>query len=176
MKVSPVHTSCNVQAKPTLLRRKGGELSLSGTSLVDLFRAVLEKGVRFRFQAKGFSMSPFIKDGDVVTVSPLSDRSPGIGDVVAFIHQGTGKLVVHRLVGKRGDSYLIKGDNSPETDGLIPKANILGCVRKVERDGKKVFLGIGPERFLIAFLTRTGLLFPLLVPVWRLIRPIFRLR
>ena len=161
--------------KPVLLNRRGQDLSLSGPVLIDLLAAVLEKGARFRFQAKGFSMSPFIKDGDVVTVSPLSECSLGLGDVVAFINPAIRNLVVHRLVGKRGNSYLIKGDNTAETDGSIAKTNILGCVTKVERNGKRVFLGLGPERFLLSILTRTGLLFPLLNPMWRLVRPIFRL-
>lgn len=160
--------------KPALFTKKGGELSLSGPALVDLLQAVLNRGAPFRFRAKGFSMSPFIRDGDVVIVSPLAGTSPGLGSVVAFVHPETERLVVHRVVGKRGDSYLIRGDNAPEEDSLVPEGNILGWVRRVERDGKRVFLGLGPERFLIAFLTRRGLLLPLLLPVWRLLRPIIR--
>ena len=84
-------------------------------------------------------MSPFIKDGDVLTISPLSS-SPGIGDVVAFIYPETGRLVIHREIGKKGGSYLIKGDNALETDGLVHKENIFGFVKRVERKGKKVFI------------------------------------
>ena len=153
--------------KPQLFIKKGGELSLPGPALVKLLRAVLDKGALFRFQAKGFSMSPFIEDGDVLTLSPLAGASPRRGDVVAFRRPQRGKLVIHRVVEKRGTSYLIRGDNSPKGDGLVPKANILGYVTKVERDGKKVFLGLGPERFLIAFLLRRGLCFRLLLLVWR---------
>lgn len=160
--------------KPTLFSRKGGDLSLSGPALVELLRAVLDKGAPFRFRAKGFSMYPFIKDGDVVTVSPLPDTSPSPGDVVAFIRPETEKLVIHRVARKRGDSFLIKGDNTPHADGLIPEANILGCVTEVERDGKNVFLGLGPERFLIALLTRKGRFFTLLLPVCRLVCLILR--
>lgn len=159
---------------PALFIKNECVLSLSGRSLTELLQAVLSKGAPFRFRAKGISMSPFIKDGDVVTVFPLPGTSPGLGDVVAFAHPGTGKLVLHRVVGKRGDSYLLKGDNTSELDGLVPEPNILGRVRKVERDGKAVFLGLGPERSLIAFLTRGGLPFSLLLPVRRLLRPIIR--
>ena len=164
--------SQEIESTPFVRQIEGG--TLSGAALLELLQAVLDKGAPFRFQAKGFSMTPFVRDRDVITVSPLPGTSPGLGDVVAFIKPETGKLAVHRVVGKRGDSYLIKGDNSPEGDGLVPKANVLGRVSRVERDGKRVFLGLGPERFLIAFLTRRGLLFPLLLPVWRLVRPIVR--
>ncbi|MBM4128546.1 MAG: hypothetical protein FJ243_00330 [Nitrospira sp.] len=134
---------------------------------------ILANGSHCRFQAKGHSMSPFIKDGDVVTVSPLSS-SPGIGNVIASIHPETKRLSIHRVIGKEGDSYLIKGDNSSEADGLVEKGNILGYVTKVERDGEKVFIGLGPERFLIAFLSHIGLLSLLLPPLWKLIRPFVR--
>jgi hypothetical protein len=65
------------------------------------------------------------------------------------------------VIGKNGYSNLTMGDNSPKADGMIPRKSILGSVQKVERDGKKVYRGLGPERFLIAFLTCRGLLFPL---------------
>jgi len=149
---------------------KGSELSFSGPALVQLLRAVLGKGASVRFRAKGFSMSPFIKNEDVVTLSPLKDASPSVGDVIAFVLQGTDKLFVHRVVGRKGDWYVTKGDNNSETDESVLKENILGFVKRVERDGKEVFLGLGPERFLIAFLGRRGLLLPLILPVWKVLR------
>jgi signal peptidase I len=174
MKSSTVNTSFDARDKPALFSKKGGELQLSGPDLIELLQAILDKGVPFRFRAKGFSMSPFIKDDDVITVSPLTDGSTHSGDIVAFIRSEMKKLVIHRVVGKQGEYFHIKGDNIPNTDELIPKANILGRVTKVERNGRKIYLGLGPEGFLIAFLTRKGLLFPLLYPLWRMVRPIFR--
>ncbi len=174
MKTAEIHTSCNTETKPALFSKKGGELHLSGPDLIELLRAVLDKGVPFRFRAKGFSMSPFIKDDDVITVSPLTDGSIRSGDVIAFIRPEMKKLVIHRVVGKKGEYFHIKGDNIPDTDELIPATNIMGRVTRVERNGKEIFLGLGPERFLIAFLTRRGLLFPLLYPLWRMVRPILR--
>ena len=143
--------------------------------LEKLLRGVLDKGASFRFQGKGFSMSPFIKDGDVLTIAPLQVSSPRFGDVVVFTHPHTGKLIIHRIVGKRAGSYLTKGDNAPEEDGLISRAAILGRVARVERNGRYISLGLGPDRFIIAFMIRTGLL-PLVWPVWRLVRFIMRRR
>ncbi|MFH0845432.1 MAG: S24/S26 family peptidase [Pseudomonadota bacterium] len=160
--------------KPALLIKKREELPILGPALIDLLRAVLDKEALFRFRAKGFSMVPFIKDDDVVTVSPLWGGSPGVGDVVAFVSPYSERLVVHRVVGKKGDHYLIKGDSAREPDGLVPRINILGRVRAVERNGKEILLGLGPERVLIARLTRNGLILNLLLPIWRLIRPIAR--
>jgi len=146
----------------------------SSEVLPELVKDVLSKRVECRFRAKGYSMSPFIKDGDVITLSSLQGDLPRIGDVVAFIHPVNDKLVIHRVIEKRNGSYCVMGDNALGMDGLIPANNILGCVKEINRDGKNLRIGLGPERFLIAFLNRRGLLFPLLVPVWKLIRPLVR--
>jgi hypothetical protein len=120
-------------------------------------------------------MSPFIKDSDVVTISPIVDSSPGFGDVIAFIHPRTERLIIHRVVGKIGDACLVKGENAFEPDGVIERKNIIGIITKVERKGRRVFFGLGPERFLIALLTRKNLLLPILIPLWRVFRPIARI-
>jgi hypothetical protein len=159
------------RVKRSLLITKQDELPLAGTAFITLLRAVLDKGVSFRFRATGFSMSPFISNGDVLTVFPLSGR-PRLGDVVAFVKQGTGRLAIHRVVATSAGGCLIKGDNSSKDDGYVPIANILGRITKVERNGKNVLLGLGPERYLIAFLARKGLLIPLLLPVLRRLKPL----
>jgi len=150
-------------------------LSADNLSITELLSTLVDKGLSCKFQAKGHSMSPFIKDGDAITVSPKVGCSPRFGDVVAFIHPRTEKLFIHRVVWKRRDAYIVKGENTLESDGLIKKENILGVVTEVERKGKKVFLGLGPERFLIALLTRKNLLLPVLLPVWRIFRPAVRI-
>ena len=125
-------------------------------------------------------MVPLIRDGDVVTVSPfcrgdvqhhMRRAAPHCGDVVAYIQPDTSRLVIHRVVCRKGNAYLIKGDNTSQMDGLVPQENILGYVTRVERRGREVALGFGPEKYLIAFLTRRGSIRPLLAPIWRYINP-----
>ena len=161
--------------KPSLFTNMQEELSLTGKALNELLQAVLDKGVPFRFKAKGFSMSPFIKNDDVITVSPLESFSLYPGQIVAFIHPQTRKLNVHRIIKKKGHSYLIKGDNSFKTNGHIPIKNIMGHVTRIERRGKKVHFGLGPERHLIAFFSSRGLLFHLSKPIKK-IRSIIKKR
>jgi hypothetical protein len=107
-------------------------------------------------------MLPFIYDGDVVTIAPLAARNPRLGDAVAFVHPEHGRLVVHRVVAAREEGYLIQGDNACDgSDGPVPHDQILGCVTRIERDGRRVWLGFGPERRAVALLSRAGLLAPL---------------
>jgi signal peptidase I len=140
-------------------------LSLSGEALIELIRAVHEKDSPFRFRAEGFSMSPFLKEGDIITIAPLRQSPVRRGDIVAFIHPNTEKPVVHRVVRKEGASLKIRGDNALNGDGFIPASSILGKVTRVERKGRKIYLGLGVERYIIALLSErsllTGLMFRL---------------
>lgn len=153
----------------------GGELSLSGLGLAELLTAILEKGKEFRFRARGSSMWPFLKSGDLITVSPLTAKRPGLGDVVVFLRPSSGRPVVHRIVGKKDGSYLIKGDNTAEYDGLMEEKDILGRITLVERGERRISYSLGPTRFLIAGMSRSGLL-PYLRPVKKKIVRFFKRR
>ena len=104
-------------------------------------------------------MTPFIQDGDLITVHPIQESLPDIGEVVAFTRPGTGKLVVHRIIRKLTGAVLIRGDGVlTGSDGIIPMGNLLGRVTRIERNNKAVWLGLGPERYLIAWLARINML------------------
>jgi hypothetical protein len=148
----------DLEMKAARLIRRERELPLSGEALTELMRAVLAKGKPLRFRAKGLSMSPFIKDGDVVTVHPLAGARPRTGDIVAFLHPATGKAAVHRVIRERSGLFSLKGDNVPEGDGVLLLEQILGTVSRIERSGKTVHLGLRPGRAAIASLSRSGLL------------------
>lgn len=162
------------QTRPEFSHAKGSELSLSGPAMVEILRAVLQKGAPVRFQVQGFSMSPFIKNKDAVTLSPLKRKKPGLGHIIAFVQEETGGLCIHRVVGKKRDSYVTKGDNVFEMTECVPGENVLGFVTGVERAGRKVLLGLGPERWLIAFLGCRWLFFCRLFPLWKILRPFLR--
>ena len=160
--------------KPCLYSVAGGVLALSGLDLQEFLRAVLARGAPIRFKAPGLSMHPSILDGDVVTVSPQCGREPRLGEVVAFCHPETRKLVVHRVLARRDGGYLLRGDNVPDADGLISSQDVLGRVTRVERDGREVRLGLGLEWRLIALLSRHNLLQPLIFRASQMLRPLRR--
>jgi hypothetical protein len=154
--------------KPTLYYKPGGILSFSGPELQEFLKAFLSKGAQFRFRARGFSMHPFIQDGDVITIWSFAGRAPKAGEVVAFCHPGTQKLMVHRVLVAFAGGGITRGDNSPEEDGYISSENLLGTVGQVERADQQVLLGLGPERRLIAWLSRHNLLQPFIRRTWQL--------
>lgn len=166
------------QLKPRLERKSGDEIPLSNEALLELMREVLARGAAFRFRSKGWSMSPFIRDGDSITVSPVCGEKLSIGQVAAFIHPESGMLVVHRIIARRAGALLFQGDNSPgQHDGFVSPLNILGVITQVTRRGRPVRFGLGVERYLIAWLSRSGLwrrLFGLLGRALRFLRRSFQ--
>ena len=93
-------------------------------------------------------------------VSPVGVR---LGDVVAF--ESAARLIVHRVVRTGPGQYLLKGDNVAQPDGWFPAAALLGRVVRVERSGRPIRIGLGPERALVALLSRSGVLPRLLAPL-----------
>lgn len=157
--------------KPELRKISGATFEISNDALLALMQQVLARGASFHFFAKGWSMSPFIRDGDAITVAPLTRAKPAVGKVAAFIHPQSGQLVVHRIVGKAKREFLFRGDNSyGQHDGFVQADQVLGTVTSVTRQGKKIYLGSGPERYLIAYASRLGLLARLRSRLERILR------
>ncbi|OFW61193.1 MAG: hypothetical protein A2133_10825 [Actinobacteria bacterium RBG_16_64_13] len=119
---------------------------------------MIERGSPLRIRVFGFSMMPLIQDGDVVTIAPLAGRAPAIGEVVAFVLPGTEKLALHRVVAREGPGWLLRGDNCPDSDGVVVGAEILGRITRVERDGREVPFGSGLTGAGVAWLSRVGVL------------------
>jgi len=141
-----------------LKKEANNELLLSGSGMAGLIAAALEKGKHFKFMVTGFSMSPFIKNGDVAVISPFKHRHMGVGDVVACLDKNSQKLMVHRVIGKKNTMVYLKGDNTLTEDLPVHKDQVLGYVSKLERNGKNITFSLGPGKRMIALLSRMGLL------------------
>lgn len=133
---------------------KGGELWLSNIAQRELLSGISERGASMRTTVRGFSMFPFIRDLDVVIISPMNGRPPVVGDVVAFTRPENGRLTIHRVIANLGTGWLVKGDNCDEADGVVTQDHILGKVIAVERNGRNVRLGLGAESVWVAALNR----------------------
>jgi hypothetical protein len=138
-------------------------------------QAVLEKGGLFRFCAKGASMTPFVRDGDTITIAPLGNLPPRLGEVVAFRDQMNGlRPVVHRVVGRHAEGFIVQGDGNGCMPEVAPPELVLGRLVKLERNGRPIRLGLGPERRILAWMSRSRFLWKRIWPAWNRIRPFFR--
>jgi signal peptidase I len=66
---------------------------------------------------RGDSMRPHLDNGDVVVLR--RERAYGLGDVVAY-HDPQIGTVLHRVVERRGDRFVLRGDNRSQLDPYEP--------------------------------------------------------
>jgi hypothetical protein len=71
-------------------------------------------------RARGVSMRPLLRSGDRVR---LEARAPRRGDVALVALDE--RLVLHRLVRRRGARWLVRGDARPRADGWVASDRIL---------------------------------------------------
>jgi signal peptidase I len=119
----------------------------------NLIDAVLElyqqENQRIWWPFASTSMSPYIKEGNVILVQHASRRFR-MGDVIVF--KRADGLVVHRVVSVRGRGrdviYRTKGDNLRSFDAPVPQSSVLGVVICVSKDGESIHLGKPHIKFL----------------------------
>lgn len=109
-------------------------LSCPATEFDALASDLAARGIAFRLRVWGNSMSPTIKNGDVVVVQPVSPDTLRQGDIV--IYRRTGGHTAHRLVAwKNGRRLLLtRGDALPHVDPPFTPEQVIGRVVAVERD------------------------------------------
>lgn len=112
----------------------------------EIFSAViaqaLASGTPVQFRAEGESMYPTIRDGEAVTVAPVSPASIVRGDVVLFRHGR--RVLAHRVVGvtmSGTERFLeLRGDAKAAGDGSVNASAIVGKVINVRRGGRVIAL------------------------------------
>jgi hypothetical protein len=107
--------------------------------------ALLDDGIAVRFRASGRSMSPAVRDGEMVVVAPVDPAEVGVGEVV-YCRAQRGPLA-HRVVAieARSDGsrrFTLCGDAAPEPDRPIDAPAVRGRVIGVERAGELVSLDV----------------------------------
>jgi hypothetical protein len=134
------------------LRSKESAVRCAQSLFIDVSTKLLRRGQCVRFRAPGLSMHPTIKEGETITVIPVSSFEVKRGDILLYL---VGKKVIaHRVVGiekKKRDSsnqfskfsprlFLLRGDASTICDEPVEAQQILGKVVSVERDGRSINL------------------------------------
>src|ERR1700681_1593409 len=96
------------------------------TLFEEITRELLEQGLRVRFQARGASMSPAIRDGEVVEITPVIVSKLRKDDIVLTRSKNGFRL--HRIVvaDSSKDAFVTRGDCGREDDPTLKGAQILG--------------------------------------------------
>jgi len=98
----------------------------------EVVRPLLAQGLSIRFQARGASMSPAIRDGEVVEVVPARATELHKDDIVLAKTKNGFRL--HRIVmaDHERDCFLTRGDCGRENDPALKGAQIFGLARAKE--------------------------------------------
>lgn len=104
----------------------------------ELIGSLLAEGIVVAFEAHGTSMLPTILPGDKLTVEPAT--AVRRGDVILCrLQRG---LTAHRVVAITGSGddamTTCRGDNAATDDPPVRRADVLGRVVAVTRDGARV--------------------------------------
>lgn len=102
------------------------EQRLESQAFGELVNGLLASGLGFRFQAKGRSMLPLIRDGEMLHVQRTNAAQLKVGDIVLFRHDS--KFTAHRIIRKWKDEFVTRGDAGLEADGAIQGEAIVGKV------------------------------------------------
>ncbi|HXP45063.1 MAG TPA: hypothetical protein VN833_32755, partial [Candidatus Acidoferrales bacterium] len=98
----------------------------------EVIRGLLEQGLKVRFQARGASMSPAIRDGEIVQVTPVIVSNVRKGDIV--LTRSNYGFRLHRIVvaDHARDEFATRGDCGQENDPTLKGAQILGLAQAKE--------------------------------------------
>ena len=116
-------------------------MSCEGSEFEELATQLLGAGHAMRFRARGSSMYPLVRDGDILDVWPVGSAGADVGDVVLYRSSGNG-IVVHRVVGIDGQgekvTLLVKGDSVKTADAQVQESQVLGRAVSTERRGRRI--------------------------------------
>jgi signal peptidase len=111
---------------------------VTARELMPVIRAALARNQHVRLTARGSSMFPFIRDGDVVELEPLHPL-PVAGDLVlaqcASGPEGE-RYVLHRVVRVKGEAFFLRGDSQRDCEGPFTRGDVLGRVTRIYRNGR----------------------------------------
>jgi signal peptidase I len=103
-----------------------------------LSQDLLAAGLGFRFRARGMSMQPTIRDGEVVWVEPVCIDEIRKRDIILFSEGSTFRA--HRVLklNPRGGLFHTRGDAGIDMDTPVQAGQILGRVVAKEPPAGKV--------------------------------------
>jgi hypothetical protein len=102
---------------------------------VELAAELLGRGHQVRFRAAGRSMTPAIRDGEVLRCEPVRPEAVRVVDVLLYRRRE--RVIAHRVVridrGAAGARFILRGDASAGNDAPVGWRQVLGRVTAVER-------------------------------------------
>jgi len=173
--VKPLTTQHSTLAQSSVLSPQHSSLTQSsaadsGRLLLDLCEDLLARGRSVRFRAPGRSMYPAIREGETITVRPVSPSAVKVGDII--LYRWEKGVIAHRVIrivldpAKAGAPqgpkarcspsqssilsphhlFVLQGDSSGACAEHVKPQQILGKVVAVDRAGRRIDLYSIPSK------------------------------
>jgi len=100
----------------------------------ELIGILLEDDRQLEFRMKGYSMFPLLRPDDKGVVRKCRHDEVKPGDIIVFYQNNS--LVAHRLIRRKGDQLIAKGDKNSYTDAPVDSNRLVGKLIQYERNGR----------------------------------------
>ena len=106
--------------------------------MMEEIRGMVSEGLSVTISVKGNSMNPFIVDGrDQITLGPFKEGELRRG-CVALVRDVRGEYLVHRIIGREGDTVILLGDGNLCMTEKALVSEVIAIVRSIERKGRNI--------------------------------------
>jgi signal peptidase len=100
-----------------------------------LRKEIISQGRSVQIVASGYSMFPFLRKGDILTINPAPMEQIKRGDIV--VYELNEKWIAHRVIqvnhNSEGFEFLLRGDTCAAFDPPVNKENFIGIVPEFQR-------------------------------------------
>ncbi|WP_051250709.1 signal peptidase I [Paenibacillus harenae] len=115
----------------------------SNDALFQLLARIMQRDGRLVIPAKGSSMFPLIREGNLCRFRPVMTENIRKGDIILFSTE-SGQLIAHRLltVMRREERllYICKGDTNLGCDEPIRREQMLGVLYSIRKARKELHM------------------------------------
>jgi signal peptidase len=132
-----------------------------------LRKEIIGQGRSVQIIASGYSMFPFLRKGDLLTVEPAPIEQIKRGDIV--VYEFNEKWIAHRVIqinhNSEGLEFLLRGDTCVAFDPLVNKENFIGAVTEFQRLNRQKKLNGSRRRLWTKVILNFIRMYPLIAKV-----------
>ena len=134
-------------------------MKCSAPEFLEISKDILGRGAVLRFQARGWSMFPAVRDGDMLTVQLATPDEIKPQDII-FYRTKDSRVIAHRVVKKirteEKNILLTRGDFSRDKVEKVFFEDVMGKVSNIERNGRAFNICKGTGKFSDRFFFTFG--------------------
>lgn len=112
-------------------------------AMFQLLTRIMKRDGSVVMPAKGSSMYPIIREGNLCRFRPVETQRLAIGDIILF-SSDSGQLIAHRLLSVRRSEdqllYICKGDTNLGCDAPIRREQMIGVLFSIKKARKELLM------------------------------------